>query len=327
MYSSSVTWLHVGSFHPLITAKGLGLGATFSSVAAAKTTRPPAPKAAHKQAVTAPKPTPSTDQKPDHGSQSTPNSRTPPKTAPKPDRSWTTVSRSRSHASTTASPPTKPKDPQRPALGPRELARVVSGLSPRPARRITGLYTIGLRANTTELIKQLLEGNCEINLRNVPTISFIGKSVGEFHVYVDYAETFKRKLLAVLPDVQFVDIDPLDPGLFKDEEVSDRVRDAATALIKRLEKRIAQTPTVTHRRFLAKELERAKTQLHTGEPILRHPKNTPTATSIAAATAQGRDGLPNGARASLLAPTGAEAAAQQEASNEATDMLVEETLQ
>ena len=98
-------------------------------------------------------------------------------------------------------------------------------------------------------------------------MSFIGKAIAEFHVYVDYIDTFKAKIADSLPSVSFVDLDPLDPDLIKDESVLDRIKVAGEKLIVRLQKRQKETPIPSHKRFLAKEIERARNQIASGQYV------------------------------------------------------------
>lgn len=150
-----------------------------------------------------------------------------------------------------------------------ELVRVMVGLSPKPTRHLTAVYTVGIRANKVGTIKRVLAGNCGISLSQVPNISFIGKAIAEFHVYVDYVDTFREKMSEALDGVTFIDLDPLDPALIKNEAAIDKFRVASQMLLKRLEKRVTETPTAAHRRFLKAELQRARSQMEAGVFIPR----------------------------------------------------------
>ena len=65
----------------------------------------------------------------------------------------------------------------------------------------------------------MLAGNCGIGVGDVPHIGFIGRSIAEFHVFVDRVELFKTKVSSTIPTIKFVDIDPLDPVLFKNADL------------------------------------------------------------------------------------------------------------
>jgi hypothetical protein len=198
------------------------------------------------------------------------------------DQKWTTVARKKTAGTTGPMAPSAPvaatstKAPRSyPALKPEELERVLVGLSPRASRHITAVYAMGMRANKIATVKRVLAGNCGISLRNVPSIGFIGRSIAEFHVYVDAVEEFKKKLSAAIPAVSFVDLDPLDPALFKDEAVIDKIAAAAQKQIKRLQQRLEETPIAVHRRYMSAQLERARNQLARGEFVPRestHPE-------------------------------------------------------
>jgi hypothetical protein len=168
-------------------------------------------------------------------------------------------------AETRTQPTPKPSNANRKPLTDGELQRVLAGLSSKPARPITAVYTVGMRANRLSMIKRILAGNCGLSLSQIPNISFIGKAIGEFHVYVDYVETFKEKVQQTLPSVSFVDLDPLDPDLIKDDSVLDKIKAAGQKLLARLQKRKEESPIPSHRRFLGEEIERARSQIASGK--------------------------------------------------------------
>ena len=143
-------------------------------------------------------------------------------------------------------------------------------MAPRPGRKITSLYTTGLKANKLKTIKRALQANCNVAFRQVPNIGFIGRSIAEFHVFVDYALEFKEKVSKNLPGVSFIDLDPLDPRLFKDETATDTIRMAAQKLTLRLAKRLEETPAAAHKKYLELQLKRAAKQEETGrfEPLV-----------------------------------------------------------
>lgn len=147
------------------------------------------------------------------------------------------------------------------ALSPEELARALSGKKPSAPRHLTSLYCTGLNANKISIVKQILAGNCLVNLRQVPNIDFIGNSIAEFHVYVDYAKKFKELVTGTIPSIAFIDLDPLDPALFKDSEVADRSKEACEKLLSRLQRRINSSPTTAHKRYLSIQMAKAKSRL------------------------------------------------------------------
>lgn len=120
------------------------------------------------------------------------------------------------------------------------------------------MFALGITAQKIGNLKKILKEQCEISLRNILHIDFIGKSVTEFHVYSDYAENFKRQLTAACPSISFVDIDPLDTALLKNDAAEDKVSRAAELYTKRLERRLSTTPSKGHKIFLRQELARAK---------------------------------------------------------------------
>jgi hypothetical protein len=122
-----------------------------------------------------------------------------------------------------------------------------------------------MKATKISMIKRILSGNCKVALGDVPHIGFIGRSIAEFHVYVDKAIDFKMKVTKTIPSIQFIELDPLDPALFKDDSVVEKAKEASTKVIKRLEKRFNETPITGHRRFLSGLLSRAKEQAESGK--------------------------------------------------------------
>ena len=145
-----------------------------------------------------------------------------------------------------------------------QLERVLNGLSPKPTRHVIALYATGLKANRISMIKRVLSGNCGVNISDVPHIGFIGRSIAEFHVYQDRAVSFKEKVTAVIPSMVFVAIDPLDPSLYKDDSVMDKIRASAEKLTARLSKRFEVSPISGHKKLLSSLLRRAREQKETG---------------------------------------------------------------
>lgn len=160
-------------------------------------------------------------------------------------------------------PPPSPGKRTYQKLNEDELQRALSGLNPNKPRHVRSLYVTGFRANRISVVKQILAGNCAIDLRQVPNIDFIGKQLAEFHVYEGYTEEFQTKLLAVVPDVAFVQVDPLDPALFKAESRGGP-KDAAKKVIDRLSPRLKSSPTTAHKRYLRQLLYDAHAQLSSG---------------------------------------------------------------
>ena len=141
-----------------------------------------------------------------------------------------------------------------------DLEKILLGI-PRKAGAISAVYTAGIKAMPVGKLKGILKTQCGIHLRNVPNIDFIGKSLTEFHVYSDYVDEFKKLITSKIPSMSFVDADPLCPSMFKDEAILDKVTEAARRYARRLEKRIVASPSMSHKRFLKSELERAKAQI------------------------------------------------------------------
>jgi hypothetical protein len=141
-------------------------------------------------------------------------------------------------------------------LSPDELGRVFQGLAPKPPRNINAVYVTGIKAQKITHLKSILKTQCDVSLRNILSIDFIGKSVTEFHIYSDYIGEFKRLLTAACPTVKFVELDPLDTALLKNVAAEDRAARACAMYSKRLERRLKASPISAHRRFLRNELER-----------------------------------------------------------------------
>jgi hypothetical protein len=156
-----------------------------------------------------------------------------------------------------ANPPRQADPPAR-KLTPEQLGRVLKGLSPNPPRTINAVFAVGITAQKIGKLKKLLKEQCEVSLRNILHIDFIGKSVTEFHVYSDYAENFKRQLTAASPSISFLDIDPLDTALLRNDAAEDKVSRAAELYARRLERRLSTTPSKGHKVFLRQELARAR---------------------------------------------------------------------
>lgn len=93
-------------------------------------------------------------------------------------------------------------------------------------------------------------------LRNILSVDFIGRSITEVHLYGDYAEEFKALMLGRLPSLAFVDIDPIDDTLLRNSVAENKAMEAARKYQKRLTRRLEQTPSKAHKRFLQSEIDR-----------------------------------------------------------------------
>jgi hypothetical protein len=155
------------------------------------------------------------------------------------------------------------------AFDEKEIERILQGRAPRPPRHVNAVYATGLRANRIGTIKQLLRMNCAVDTFKVPNISWIGRSICEFHVFKDYIEEFKVLVSKNLPSIQFIDLDPLDPSLMPYhlkgvEDIGKAAKMAAEKMIKRLSTRVESAPVNAHKRFLQLEIQRAREQLTSG---------------------------------------------------------------
>ena len=138
----------------------------------------------------------------------------------------------------------------------RELERFFAGLPPQEPRRITSIYFTGLQAQRVSSVRQVLKDSLGISLRNILNIDFIGRNITEVQLYEDYVATFKN-LLAKVPAVKFVDLDPLDPGLLLKEVAADKVVLAAQKYAHRLQKRLKTAVVLGHQKYLNRELRKA----------------------------------------------------------------------
>ena len=120
------------------------------------------------------------------------------------------------------------------------------------------MYAAGIKAQKVSNLKRLLREQCGVFLRNIPHIDFIGKSVTEFHLFSDYADTFKRKLEGACKTIHFIDVDPLEPTLLRKTELEGNTTMAATKYLNRLERRFSTSPSSVHKDFLGEEINRAK---------------------------------------------------------------------
>jgi hypothetical protein len=154
-------------------------------------------------------------------------------------------------------PPRRTEQPGR-RLTPEQLGRVFKGLSPNPPRAINAVFAVGITAQKIGKLKKLLKDQCQVSLRNILHIDFIGKSVTEFHIYSDYIPTFKSLMTAACPTISFVEVDPLDTALLRNDAAEDKVSRAIELYTKRLERRLSTTPSKGHKNFLRQELARAK---------------------------------------------------------------------
>lgn len=128
---------------------------------------------------------------------------------------------------------------------------------PKPQQVITTAYLTGIRAQRIKELRDVWKVTCGVSLRNILGIDFIGKSLTEVHIYADYVETFKRLLTETCADLHFVDVDPMDEGLLRKELAGNKTLAAAQKYHARLARRLEQTPSAAHRRFLRREMERA----------------------------------------------------------------------
>lgn len=177
----------------------------------------------------------------------------------------------KSYADIASTPPTSTENPfgtlgKRPVdrrsariVSGEELARVLLGV-PRKPGKISAVYTASIKAMPVSNLKKILKQQCGVQGRNILNIDFIGKSLTEFHVFSDYEEEFKKILQDKIPNMTFIEMDPLCPDSFKDEAILDRVTLAATKYAQRLEKRVTSSPSMAHRTFLRAELARASLQ-------------------------------------------------------------------
>jgi hypothetical protein len=166
----------------------------------------------------------------------------------------------------------KPTGPMR-KLTDMELERFFKGLPLRPARKITAVYLVGPEAGkhhgepdrrhktrSIRDIKNMMKEAFDISLGNILHIDFIGRKLMEVHLYEDYVEAFKEKVLSVSKRFtdpwSFVEVDPLDSELLRFSTVMDKKLEAAKRYSARLTRRIATTPSAGHKKFLEKELAR-----------------------------------------------------------------------
>lgn len=154
-------------------------------------------------------------------------------------------------------PTQSPTPPAVRKLAAEELSRVFQGMAPRAPRPINAVYATGIRAQKVSRLKGILKDQCGVTLRNVLNIDFIGKSVTEFHVFSDYVPRFKE-LVGACSTIHFLDIDPLDTALLRNPAVEDKTARAAAMYAQRLERRLQNSPSASHKRFLRTELARAK---------------------------------------------------------------------
>lgn len=166
--------------------------------------------------------------------------------------------------------------PQR-KLNDAELERFFKGLPIRPARKIKALYLVGPEAGkhgdpakknkfrSIRDLKNMFKEGFDVSISNILHIDFIGRKLMEIHLFEDYVETFKSKILSkkFVDPWTFVDVDPLGSDLLRYSTAIDKCLEAAKRYSARLTKRIATTPSAIHKRFLEAELARANTVLNT----------------------------------------------------------------
>lgn len=141
----------------------------------------------------------------------------------------------------------------------------------RPVSTIIGAGVNGtvLRANTPKLYRQMLRDVCDVDLRKVLSIGWIGKSTIEIQLDSDYVDTFKALVKNGRIEVDWiVDADPLSVSLFKkgpnSEGGSEAVREAGRKYKARLEDRLRTAVVDSHVRYLWEEITRAEAQITTG---------------------------------------------------------------
>jgi hypothetical protein len=166
----------------------------------------------------------------------------------------------------TQGPSPKPAEPKPPRdeskqvkkLSPEELSRVLLGLSPKPprVRNINAVFATGIRAQKIRSLKTILKEQCNVALRNILSIDFIGRSVTEFHIFSDYIPEFKNLMKMNCPTIEFLDLDPLDTALLKNVAAEERAGRAVALYTKRLTRRLKTSPSKAHQHFLRGELDR-----------------------------------------------------------------------
>jgi hypothetical protein len=171
-------------------------------------------------------------------------------------------------AAAAAKNPEAPKPKTRPAmrrLTDEELTRAFAGMPIRPLRTVTATYFTGLKkTKSISHAKALLRDQCDVQMKNILNIDFIGKSLVEIHLYADYLETFKGKLLdRKCLQIEFLNVNPLDDGLLRYAVAENKALEAARKYHHRLARRLEQTPITAHKKFLREELAKAEHAIET----------------------------------------------------------------
>lgn len=165
-----------------------------------------------------------------------------------------------------SAPQQQPRTKNIPAIkNPDELARYFAGRPIREPRRIISVHCT-MKVRPVGELRQILRNVCHIATRNILNIDFIGRSLCEFHIYQDYANTFKDKLHSALSDKApefkiLEDLDPLSPSLLRQIDSENKVVEAARKYIYRLERRWGSVKVVGYRKFLDREVARAKSKI------------------------------------------------------------------
>jgi hypothetical protein len=150
----------------------------------------------------------------------------------------------------------------------------------RPVVTIIGAGVNGtvLKANSPKKYRQMLRDVCDVDLRRVFSLGWIGKSAMEVQLDADYVDTFKALLKNGRIDVDWiVDADPLSAAMFKRGPLSEggdeAVREAGRKYKARLEDRLKTAVVDSHQRYLKEELIRAEEQIKSGVfvPRVRGP--------------------------------------------------------
>lgn len=156
-----------------------------------------------------------------------------------------------------------------------EQARnIMRGYKPNDVRPVSTIIGVGkggtiLRPNEPKLVRQMLRDRCDVDLRKVFSVGWIGKATLEVQLDTTYVDTFKALLHNGRIDVDWiVDADPLSSSLFRKGPHSqggpEAIKEAGKKYGERLRKRMATTVVDCHRRYLREELIRADVQVESG---------------------------------------------------------------
>ena len=153
----------------------------------------------------------------------------------------------------------KERSPSKSAPTNAEISKILQAKPKDAQSPLCSVVVHGLQACKLGLLRRVLSSpQVGIDAKMLFGIEVISQSLLEFHIPVDYKDTFRKCLLAQRPDLKLLG-EALDP-----RHQDGTAKEIAEDTVWRLERRIASTGDANYRAFLRRYIEQGRRQLATG---------------------------------------------------------------